>query len=240
MTTTQTMTTDPNGAQGSQGHLTEMMGIMRKMFTEDASTLKPKAMEKRWARVDGGWVFVLLVAGKKRGKNGNPNFKVGGVFATDALAEAKARDMGIDPKDIVRWNRDTKTATGTAPTGDTFRLQTRYMEATTIPLGKAIVVGWRVYGLVLNAARLLEGGDTKVEAAKALDALFSPSFPRTVPEVSVSLGFEMISDYWDKYSQPKPTVTLGVSFTDVDKEMELLESVKSKKFAVTLPTQPAF
>lgn len=235
-TADQTVTADPP-QRGSLAdvrgesfvRISNAMGIMRRMFVDDAATLKPEAMARKWVEIDSTEVFVLLVAGKKRGKDGNPNFKVGGVFATDALAEAKARGMGIDGGDIVRsWDDHFGC------TGGTIRLDTVFR--TTIPMGRAVVVRERVYGLALNAARLLEGSGTKAEAAKALDALFSPSFPQSVPEVWVGLGFEMLTefDFRGKPMQPKaPTVRLRVRVGDQDK------SARSEKFAVILPSRPS-
>ena len=149
---TKTKTADP-AKKKPQERLATMVEGMRSMFVQDSITLKPYAVRNRWAMMDSTEVFVLLIAGGKgKGKDKNPKFTVGGVFATASLADKKARDLGIDPTDIVRaWDEDI--------TGDTIELQTLYSNRT-IPMVKAVIVWVRVEGLALNAATLLGGKDS--------------------------------------------------------------------------------
>ena len=106
-TKTKTKTTDTVEMQrDSFDRLAKLMEGMRRVFVQDSITLKPHAMRDRWATMDWTEVAVLLIAGGKgKGKDRNPKFEVGGVFATASLAEEKARDLGIDGEDIVRsWD----------------------------------------------------------------------------------------------------------------------------------------
>lgn len=215
---TKTKTADTVEMQrDSFDRLAKVMEGMRRMFVTDTHTLKPYAVSRKWATMDCTEVAVLLIAGGKgKGKDRNPKFKVGGVFATASLAEKEARDLGIDGKDIVRsWDDDI--------TGDSIQLDTLYTQGKTIPMGKAVIVWVRVEGLALNAARLCEGvgfdpmGSDDAARKEALDALFDPMNPKGIPEVWVSLDFTLKTecDLWSSRKPSKvPTVGLRVLASD--------------------------
>lgn len=170
-------------AVGTDRRLAEMLLAMRNKFVKDARTLKPEAVAAEWNGINRTEVFVLLIAG---GKGKNQKFTVGGVFATDALAEQKALDLGIDPTDIVRaWDEDNTD--NTDDTGDTI-LKTLYT-GRKIQVGKATILRLEVEGAAYNAATLLEGKKNYYRSNDALDALFDPKNPMTPAEVWVRLGF---------------------------------------------------
>jgi hypothetical protein len=170
---------------GTEHRMRDMRRFVQTEFIREYRVLAQRVYcESKWAAFDRTEAFVLLVAGN--GDRNNPDFRLGGVFSTPALAEQEARRLGIRANDIVRsWD----AVEGNAPT---IALRDREDRERMIPMGKAVVVTVEVPAMVYAAAARLVGmvdGTLSDGGWRIIDEVLFGEERRLLPEVWVRLEF---------------------------------------------------